>query len=321
MRITLTLLFFFLFSGLYSQKVNNSFSDSRITCEYELENGKWNGEYVSKYTNGVVRSSGEFTNNVRSGIWTVYDSSGRKIHERKYSNHLSFQKLFPEKEKSGAASLFDSSFYSLKKNKDNYIEYFPLSERMVIYSSRIWRELKPENNKLLFDKKNLYQIIFPFVSDSLNETYCSTSEDFESKMSVEEIKKFNTKDYKIISWKLKEDVIFDNERNVSETRIIGICPVGLNIKTKDTTDLYWIYFPLIRKELAKHKVAEKSNASFDDFFFFRHFSSEIYKTSNVNNHQISDYCNTPEKIKIEQQRIEINLVEAEHEIWLGNLPY
>ena len=46
-----------------------------------------------------------------------------------------------------------------------------------------------------------------------------------------------------MAWKIKEDIIYDIDRNVSETRIIGMAPVGMNKTTKDTTELYWIYFP------------------------------------------------------------------------------
>jgi hypothetical protein len=324
MRVAFVLLFVLFFSGLYSQKTKNIFSDTRITCEYETENGSLNGSYICKYSNGVKRSEGTFKNNVRSGLWTVYDSTGRKLHQRNYMDHLFYVRTYPEKEKAGAADLFDSSFYSLKKNENNYIEYFQLTERMVINSSRIWRELNEENNKMLFDKKSLYQIIFAYIIDSLNESYCSSTENFEKKMTIEEIKKFSEKDYKIISWKLKEDFIYDIERNVSETRIIGISPVGINMKTKDTTELYWVYFPMVRKALAKNIIPGKSKKcklTFDDLFFFRNFSSEIYKVANVNNLKISDYCTTSDMIKSEQERIEISLIESEHEIWMGYLPH
>lgn len=318
MRILVVILSLFLFSGCKSQKVKNNYADLRIICEYETENGKLNGTYISKYKNGIKRSEGNFTNNVRSGIWTVYDSTGRKIHQRKYSNHLSFEKLYPEKEKTGPASLFDSSFYSPVKNKKGYYDYFQLAERMVIYSARVWREIVLSSNKFIFEKDLLYQNLFQFVTDSSNESYCSLMEDFSTKMTINEIKKFNLKEYKIVAWKIKEDLIYDIDRNISETRIIGIAPVGMNKTTKDTSDLYWIYFPMARESLAALKI---KNKTMDDIFFERNFTSEIYKLSNAKDLRLKDYCNTSEKIKLEQQRIEISLIETEHEIWLGNLPF
>ena len=53
----------------------------------------------------------------------------------------------------------------------------------------------------------------------------------------------DTTHLKIIGYKIKEDMFIDNTRMVSESRIISLCPVGVNSQTKDTTDLYWIYFP------------------------------------------------------------------------------
>jgi hypothetical protein len=308
-----------------AQKVKNNYADSRINCEYETENGKMNGIYISNYKNGIKKSEGNFTNNVRSGIWTVYDSTGRKIHQREYSNHLSFEKRYPEKEKNGPASLFDSSFYSPLKNKKGYYNYFQLTERMVIYSARVWREISSKKNKYMFEKDLLYQKLFQFITDSTKESYCSQLEDFSTKMTINEIKKFNLKDYKVVAWKIKEDYIYDIDRNVSETRIIGIAPVGSNKTTKDTSELYWIYFPMVRESLAELKIKNKNispkEITLDDIFFERNFTSEIYKLSNAKDLELKDYCNSPEKIKSEQQLIEISLIETEHEIWLGNLPY
>lgn len=323
MRIFISIGFLFCFLSVNSQKVMNSFSNARINVKYETENGKLIGTYVSSYNNGTKRAEGNFKNNIRSGIWTVYDSTGRKIHQRNYTNHLIYERTYPEKEKVGAASLFDTLFYQLKYNKDGFIEYSTLTERMVIYEARVWRELKKESNPILFSKNLLYKTIYNHLKDSLSKSFFSSDEQFVKQLSQKELAKFSEKNYTIISYKIKEDSFYDNERCVFETRIIGICPVGINKATKDTTDLFWVYYPYERKNLAAVKIKGISEKvkSLEDLFFLRNFTSEIYKLSNEKDLKLSDYCKTSEQVKSEQQRIEINLIEVEHEIWMGNLPH
>lgn len=324
MRIFIFIGFLFCILSVNSQKIKNTFSNARINCEYETENGKLNGSYVSKYGNGTKRAEGNFKNNVRSGIWTVYDSTGRKIHQRNYSNHLIYERTYPEKEKNGAANLFDTLFYQLKYNQEGFIDYSTLMERMVVFESRLWRELKKETNPLLFKKNLLYKTIYAHLSDSLSKSFCSSDDKFMNQLSRKDLVKFNERNYSIISYKIKEDSFYDIERCVFETRIIGICPVGINKSTKDTSDLFWVYYPYERSAWAKVKLKGKGISdnvkTMDDLFFFRDFSSEIYKLSNAKGLALSDYCKTSEQIKSEQQRIEISLIEVEHEIWLGNLP-
>lgn len=326
MRNIFFILLFFSFTSVFSQRMNKYFAVDKpgITIEFEMENIK-NGKFVSKYTNGTLYVEGNFKNNLRVGIWTVYDSLGRKIHQRNYSkDFLSFEKLYPQKEKKGPASLFDTSFYHTTKNKDGLIPYFELKERMVIYSTRLWRSLPSKDNPILYKKNLLYKSIFNFIIDSTSNSYCSSDENFVNKLSNMELKKFSLDNYKIIDWKIKEDFILDAERMVSEARIIGICPVGIEKKTGDTTDLYWIYFPYARKVLSETKTKIKNDngeiQSLDDLFFFRNFSSEIYKKSNVNDKELKDYCKTKNEIMFERWRIEMELLEVEHQFWLGNLP-
>lgn len=324
MKWIMTLYLFQLFFYVHAQKKTEHFNFSTIQMEYETKDGKLSGQYVSKYRNGTKRAEGNFTDNVRTGVWTVYDSLGRKIHQREYLQHLSYKKLFPEKETNGAASLFDTSIYTPSKNKNGYIDYFSIAERMVVFSTRVWRELSPALNKVIFEKDILYKTVFGFITDSTQTSYCSKTDSFKEKMTLKELREYSLKNYKIIAWKLKEDFIYDIERNVSETRIIGICPVGVNLKSKDTSDLYWVYFPMMRLPLSavtiKNKTVSSIPISLDDIFFQRKFSGEIYKQWNRDDLLISEYCSTPEKVKFEQQRIEIEMIETEHEIWLGNLP-
>jgi hypothetical protein len=327
MKLTLIIGMIFLFNSLFSQRVSDHFAvkNQGLTIEFKME-GKLNGKYVSKYPNGAVFAEGNFKDNLRTGVWTVYDSLGRKIHQRDYSvDFLSFEKLYPEKQKTGPASLFDTSFYHPIKNKEGFIPYFELKERMVVFSTRLWRSIPQEDNSFLYKKNFLYKSLFSYITDSTSGFYCSKDENFVNELSVDELKKFSLNDYKVIDWKLKEDFILDSERMVSEVRIIGICPVGIEKKTGDTLDLYWIYFPYARKALAQTKTKIKNGKgeiqTLDDIFFFRNFISDIYKKSNVYDLELKDYCKNKNEMEFEKWRIESELLETEHRFWMGELSH
>ncbi len=332
MKYLLKISFLIFITNSYSQKEVITFSNSKYSAETNKLNGLLHGKYISKYAStssnllnahGKIRAEGEFKNNIRTGIWKVYDTSGNVIQSREYKNNLEYTRLYPRKVKTGPASLFDTSVYSLKYNAKGFYDYFQLEERMVLYSKRMWRTINATNNKLLFSKTKFYDAVIKFLSDSTQQGYCSKEESFATKMKFSEVATLSSKNYQIISYKIKEDFVYDIDRNLSETRIIGICPVGINKKTKDTSDLCWIYFPYIREELAKHKISDKKNSlikSMDDLFFFRYFSGDIYKESNIYDSDLYTQSTSEKELKERQTEIEIGLIETEHDIWLGNVP-
>lgn len=320
MKNLLVILFIFSFLDVFSQKESLTYSNNFYSVEAKKENGMLHGKYTAKYPNGVTRAEGEFKNNIRVGIWKVFDTSGRVIQSREYKNNLEYSRLYPRKAKQGPALLFDTAVYQLNLNEKGYYDYFTLQERMVMYSKRVWRTITPTNNKLLFSKNKFYDQLIKYLSDSTKQSYCSKEENFKTQMKFSEVAQLNSKNYQIISYKLKEDVIYDNERNLAETRIIGICPVGVNKKTKDTSDLCWIYFPYIREALATQKVADKKNTlvkTMDDLFFFRYFSGDIYKESNIYDTDLLTQSTSESELKTLQTEIEISIIEMEHDFWLG----
>jgi hypothetical protein len=120
--------------------------------------------------------------------------------------------------------------------------------------------------------------------------------------------------------KIKKDWFFDNERCVMESRINGIYPTVIDKETGEERDLYWLYFPQLRPLFAGIKVVHQEDnphiRSLDDLSFFRDFASEIIKESNVYDRFINDYFSVPD-IADEAQRIEVSIIEAEHESWLN----
>ena len=301
----------------FAQIQKHEYTDSLFKCKYQTNQGRIDGPYISYYKNGIKKAEGTFEKNYRKGQWTAWDATGKIRMQRNYEDPFTFKKLIPEPSKEKPAVLLDIPRYTLKYNKDGYIDFFHLEERMVFMSKRIWRFIPSDNNPLLFENNKILKILQQNAHLKNITTYNFSDDEFRKPIPAVAI----AASTKIIGLKIKEDWFFDTERLVSESRIIGLCPVVENTVTHDTTALYWVYFPEIRKYLAQEKIKDNNLPAYiktiDDLFFYRYFSSTIYKEANVYDRKISDYSKTKKEIEKEAERIEMNLIEMEHDIWIG----
>ena len=312
LTISLTIVLFGLSFTMHSQ--THEFVSEKIHCTYETNEGRIQGKYISYYANGVKKAEGNFENNYRSGKWKVWDSTGVLRIQRVYRNPFEFYILMPDEKEERPIDLLAPPIYTLQYNSDNYLEDFTIDASMVIWAKRIWRWIPMENNVLLFDNNYLFNTLNKNVLNGNLTAYNSVNDLFNKELNIATI---DTSHQKIIGFKIKEDHFFDNKRFVSEKRILGICPVAVNTISKDTIDLYWVRFSAARKYLATSVVTEKESINtLDDLFFFRNFYSSIYKEDNIYNRQISDYKSGSD-ISKEAEKIEINLIETEHDIWLS----
>lgn len=310
-----------LFSFLVSQTIcgqsqEKTFEDDEVKSIYHLTQDRFNGNYTSYYKNGTKKSEGSFENNLRIGKWTVWDTLGNIRMERVYSDPFTFERTIPKVPDDKPIQLLNIPRYKIKYNEDGYITYAYVKESDVHYHRRIWRYISPKENPILFEKDFLFKLLNKHISDSTIKAYSTKDDDFTGPF----IPKIDTSAVKVIGFKLKEDFFFDMNRVVSETRIMGICPVVVNPVTKDTIDAYWVYFPETRKYLAQANIQSdsipKKIKSLDDLFFNRYFYGRIIKKSNVYDRYIKDYL-TGDKLLKEAERIELYLIETEHNIWIN----
>jgi hypothetical protein len=297
-------------------RVKHSFESQNIVCHYETNEGRIDGNYSSYYKNGKKKAEGRFENNYRVGKWTVWDSAGRMRMQRDYSDPFTFKRLFPEVPKDKVIDLLNVSPYAMEYNKDGFIESFYLEPRAIIWAKRIWRYVKPNENNILFENDKLFSILNKNIYNGNITPYQATDDEFLKELHITDL---DTSAIELIGYKIKEDCIFDIERLVTESRILGICPVVVNKVKQDTLDLYWIYFPQARKYLAQEKILHTKLPShirtLDDVFFYRYFYGQIYKEATVHDRPISAYKSGLE-IEKEAERIEISLIESEHDIWI-----
>lgn len=305
--ITLTL------SGQNQERI---YQDNNKKIIYHLTQGKINGNYTSYYKNGIKKAEGNFENNLRTGKWTVWDSLGNVKMIRIYSDPFTFERIIPKVPDDKPIKLLNIPRYKIKYNEEGYITYAYVKESDVSYHRRIWRFISPKENPILFEKDLLFRLLNKHILDSTIKAYSTKDDEFREVF----MPKIDTTTVKVIGFKIKEDFFFDMNRVVSDTRVIGICPVVINQITNDTIDAYWVYHPQAREHLAQinieSNIIPEKIKSLDDLFFYRYFYGRIIKQSTVYDRYLKDYL-TGEKLLKEAERIELYLIEQEHNIWIN----
>lgn len=302
-------------TNLISQQICK-FEDETIKCIYERTQGRINGKYVSYYKNGQKKAEGSFRNNYRNGLWSVWDSTGKLRMQRNYTDPFTFKRLIPVVPKDKPIELLNLPQYRLSYNDKGFIDYCNIKEMNGIWTRTVYRYLTPQDNPLLFNNDLLFKIFTRNIEMKKVPAYNATDEYLQKESSIT----IDTSNYKVIAYKVMEINIFDDNRLVLESRLLGIMPFAIDKKTKDTVDLYWIYYPEIREFLAQEKIKQagvpEEVKSYDDLFFFRYYYGQIYKERQIPDKSISEYKKGDE-IKKEAERIEIDIIEDEHDIWIG----
>ena len=247
------------------------------------------------------------------------------------------------------------------KSKNNVVRkpvpYVELREVDIMWAKRIWRvvDMKEKMNQVFYypetpdqGRKNLITVLMEGIRETGNITAYNPDVDdmFTQPMTVEQVmtekmtrptvvQKFNEttmemedeevmdtlNNYDITRFEIKEEVFFDKQRSVLETRILGICPLVEEFRNGEFIGyrkLFWVYFPEARPVLAQNEVYNRHNdvhrLTFDDVFLKRMFSSTVTKESNVYNRKLSQY-KAPLDAVLEAEQIEEEIFHMEHDLW------
>lgn len=158
----------------------------------------------------------------------------------------------------------------------------------------------------------------------------------------------------ITAYNIKEDWFFDKERSMLDKRIIALAPVakftidsnfsqrgalivrepfkngleaanllGVKIPVNASTsfiekELFWLYFPELRNVMVNYYVYNNQSdaqwMSFDDFFWKRLFSAQIYKATDQFDRDIEDYRYGVDAL-YEAQKIKETMRTWETDLW------
>lgn len=165
------------------------------------------------------------------------------------------------------------------------------------------------------------QIEEVFGAGEKSQTYIDENGDEQVQTYHQDINTSEVKQY----W-LKEYWFFDNQHSTMDVRILGLCPIRFFIKDSDGEDaeprksqVFWVYFPDVRRILANHEVFNNNNdaerRTFDDIFFKRYFSSFIVKVSNVyDDRAISEYSMGIQSL-LEAEKFKNEINDYEQDLW------
>ncbi len=128
----------------------------------------------------------------------------------------------------------------------------------------------------------------------------------------------------VLSYYIKESSYYDHRTATYQTRVTAICPVlhrddGFS-EQATKYPMFWVNYDEVSAYLERMGVMTSSynNAttmSINDFFITRRYKGDIYKTTNLRNLTIAQYCKTDSAVAKEQKRIEGQLEAFERNLW------
>ena len=227
----------------------------------------------------------------------------------------------------------------------------------VTWRRDIYRELdlKKEKNAALYypeqplgDRVNFFTLVLNLILDGKikayeyrldgNELFTPDNElDIENMLDKFYI--YYTKDekgkYKIEptdipspgKYYIKESNYLDQLSNY-KTKVTAVCPVLMqsDFGEKPTAyPMFWLNYDEISPYLGQTQVMISSynnttNMSLDDYFVMRQYDGDIYKTSNLRNVPLSEYCETDSALQAERARIEKQLIDFQNGMWSESEP-
>lgn len=128
----------------------------------------------------------------------------------------------------------------------------------------------------------------------------------------------------VLSYFIKEVWYFDQRTSTYGSVITAICPVlhrSEDFSSEKTKfPMFWVNYQDLVPYLMQSKISvsnynNAANSTWDDFFAARLYKGDIYKTTNLQNRTLSQYCPTDSAMVKEQKRIEKELADFENSLY------
>ena len=239
----------------------------------------------------------------------------------------------------------------IQSDHDSFLEYDYIDDRDILWSRIVYEKIDLNerlNFPLLFpindetyerNRKSLWRVLKEnIVNQNITKLYFNRNDNFKDPMTYNDVmeviylnevingvamKPEVLKSIDISAYRIKGMWYFDKRQGEMRYRLLGIMPVGKNIKDddgKNNTDLFWIWYPSIRKILHKELVFNDINnanrISFDQLLVSRRFSSYIYKEDNIyGDRSIKEYKKPGLESILESERIKKEILDFEQDMW------
>ncbi|MCC6816270.1 MAG: gliding motility protein GldN [Saprospiraceae bacterium] len=233
------------------------------------------------------------------------------------------------------------------------LSYEPIREADIVWEKRIWRviDTREKMNQVFMEFNRPFFLILKDAAER-GDIKMFAEDNFKKSLSTDELDKLlhsvdtqeiynpdtyeteiriirNDIDYNDIkTYRVKELWYFDKEASRMGCRILGIAPIKIEIDestglAKYEAPMFWVYYPEVRKILAKERVFNGKNdiapATWADVFDGRFFASYIFKESNVQNVRLQDIFTGEDdgvKLLLESEKIKNKLLDFEHDLWV-----
>ena len=128
----------------------------------------------------------------------------------------------------------------------------------------------------------------------------------------------------VLSYYVKESHYYDQRTGTYGKRVTAICPVlhrsGEFGSEVTKYPMFWLNYDDISPLLTQQNVMTSSlnnvmSMTLDDYFKKGHYEGEIYKTVNMRNLAIAQYCKDSTAVKQEQEKIEQELKDFRTNLW------
>jgi hypothetical protein len=295
-----------------TQDIRMHYTGDAVNVDYSMKDGMLNGNYIAYYKNGKKKAKGEFRNNNRVGKWYVYDTSGELKIERNYRNNLDYTLVLADRTEKHLTPILDLP----ERDTNGCYKWYYLSKEAVIWKKRTYMFLANKNNPILSENNRLFNLLY---SEGLKHNvqvfkYIKNS-DTSFAQSID-TKLIDTSSFHVIGYLIKADWFEDTTHLEMDCRVLGICPMVIKkSQSLDTTGLFWMYYPQVRKYLANEKLKKTENfpdvQNMDDIFFWRYYNAIICNESSSLEPAVLPVKNSWGVI--------MEIIDKEHDCWTGNI--
>ena len=209
----------------------------------------------------------------------------------------------------------NAALYSPVEPLGDRVNLFTLVLRLIAEGKIPAYEYRSDGNELFTDE-NKYQ-----VNEMLDKFYIYYEDDGKGTLTIADA---DIPSGDVLSYFIKESTYYDQRTATTATKVTAICPV-LH-RSGDFGDevtkypMFWLNYGDVSPYFGMTPVMTSSynnvsNMSLDDYFATHQYDGEIYKTANLQNKLLSDYCKNDTALMAERQRIEGELKGFENELW------
>lgn len=268
-KIIYILISFSSFFSVYSQsnitysEYNSSILEEKkdsIKCKQEYNGNLRNGKYNSWYSNNILRCSGNFKNNMKIGIWKIYDKYGT-LRVRMEFNKKGLANSY--KTWDNNSNLIFEKYYNIDLSQNYTLDYkkFFFKEPDLIYSKRNYAYIENEKiNRELFYNNSLEKEIANNIKLDSVEVYEYSNSPYNLllKKIDPKLDSLKLKNYKIKKYEIEIIYFLTTKNDFMQKKTTYITPIyengngniikpymiftgNSNIITKLNNSTFWIY--------------------------------------------------------------------------------